>query len=111
MNAITRQMVLMIAPMLIRSLINSMLNEQKLTEYRDKIVGFMRSQADRTSNEIDDMAIEEVIRLVLEPSIYATKTVELCALAKAYVKSTLNEWDDLFFLPILDRIEQIGTGK
>ena len=111
MNAFTRQMIIMIGPMILKSLINSMLNEQKLLEYRDKMIGFMRSQADRTANEIDDMAIEEVVRVVLDPSIYAAKTVELCAIAKAYIKSTGPEWDDLLFLPILDRVEQIGTGK
>jgi len=111
MNAFTRQMIIMIGPMILKSLINSMLNEEKLVEYRDKMIGFMRSQADRTANEIDDMAIEEVVRIVLDPSIYAVKTVELCAMAKAYIASTATEWDDMLFIPILDRIELIGTGK
>ena len=111
MNAFTRQMIIMIGPMILKSLINSMLNEQKLTEFRDKIVAFLRSTADKSSNEIDDMAIEEVVKLIMNPSFYTSKTLELCAMAKAYVSNTATEWDDMLFIPILDRIELIGTGK
>jgi len=111
MNAFTRQMIMMIGPMILKSLINSMLNEKKLLEYRDKIVAFLRSTADKSANEIDDMAIEEVVKLIMNPTFYAGKTRELCVMARAYVTSTETEWDDMLFIPILDRIELIGTGK
>jgi len=111
MNAVTRQMIMMFGPMLLKSVIKSMLEEKKLIEFRDKIVAFLRGMADKSSNEIDDMAIEEVVRIIMDPSIYAGKTVELCEMARAYITSTETEWDDMLFIPILDRVQAIGTGK
>lgn len=111
MNAITTQLIMAIGPTILKSVIRSMLNEEKLTEYRDEAITFLKGKAAATDNKIDDSLVQAAIDWVMEPGNYIKYTQEFCSLARRYITSTENEWDDIVFVPFLDRIEQLGVGK
>jgi len=111
MNAITKQLIMTFGPMLLKSIIDSMLNEEKLKEYRDEILKFLREKAGNSKTAIDDALVGSVIGWVMEPGHHIPFTQEFCSMARRYITDTENEWDDMAFLPIIDRIEQIGVGK
>ena len=111
MNEFAKRMIIMFGPMILRSIIDSMLNEKALTEYRDKMVAYFREMCGKTKNQIDDAAVEAFIGLLMDPTVYTGQTLAVCELARGYIKSTETEWDDFVFLPILDRIQKLGTGE
>lgn len=111
MNIITRRLIMVMGPMLLKSVMNSMLEEKTLITYRDKTLAFIRGLTDKTKTEIDDNVVEAIIKMLMDPAKYLDKTKEFCALARQYITRTDNGWDDIVFLPILDRVELIGTGK
>lgn len=111
MNAITRQLIVTVGPMVLKSIMDSILKENKLTEYRDKMVAAMRAKADTTNNEVDDALVEGVVSAVMAPGLYIDLTMQVVALARQYITHTESTLDDKLLLPILDRIEVVGLGK
>jgi len=111
MNFVTKNLIMMIGPSVLKSIISSVLNEEKLTQYRDEIVIFLRTTADKTKNEIDDGVIELAVKTIMEPGTYIQYTKGLCGLLHRYVSDTKTAWDDMLLIPILDRIEQLGAGE
>ena len=111
MNAVTKKLVSLIGPTVIETVLSSIINEEKLTSFRDSLITFFRKTADSTVNEIDDYLGEFVIDTIMEPGRYVEHTKELCKILREYIQSSQTEWDDMAFLPILDRIELFGTTK
>jgi len=111
MNAVTKKLVLLIGPTVIEAVLSSIINEEKLTSFRDALITFFRKTADSTVNEIDDYLAGFAIDTIMEPGRYVEHTQELCKILREYIQSSQTEWDDMAFLPILDRIELFGTTK
>jgi len=110
MNFVTKNLVMMIGPTVLKSIIDSVLNEEQLTEYRDTAITFLRTKADGTKNEIDDNIVELAVSAAMTPGTYIEYTKGLCGLLRRYVTDTKTAWDDMLLIPILDRIEQLGVG-
>jgi hypothetical protein len=111
MNAVSKQLIMTFGPMVLKSIVNSMLQEETLVEYRDKLIAFMRRSVDKTATQIDDMLIESLIRMIMTPGLYIEQTKEMCRMARQYITHTDNTWDDIVFVPILDRIEKLGVEQ
>ena len=111
MNVVTRQLIIMVGPMVLKSVMDSILNEKKLSEYRDRMILAMRAKADTTKNEIDDALVEGVVSAVMAPGLYIDLTMQVISLARQYITHTESTLDDKLLLPILDRIEVVGLGK
>lgn len=111
MNAVTMRMLMMLGPMVLRNIIETILQEKKLVEFREKMISLLRAKADATKNEVDDAAVEALVGFVMEPGNYLDLTMQVIALARQYIGHTESELDDKFLLPIIDRIETLGMGK
>ncbi|MFV0511573.1 MAG: hypothetical protein ACK5M8_20335 [Shewanella algae] len=111
MNTVTKKLVSLIGPVVLKNILDQILNEEKLSSYRDNLVTFFRKTAAKTTNEIDDKLVEIAISTIMEPGKAVEQTVELCGILRAYVQDSQTPIDDILVLPILDRIEDLGTSK
>ena len=109
MNSITKKLLLLIGPIILENIFNSIFNEEKLSSFRDNIVTLLRKTADKSLNDVDDYLLEISIDTIMTPGKYIEHTRELCAILKSYIQSSQTKWDDIAFLPILERIEELGT--
>jgi hypothetical protein len=109
MNKITMKLLLLIGPTIIESILNSILTEEKLTSFKDNLITFFREKVDKTVTEVDDYLLEIVVDTIMEPGQAVEHTLELCKIMKGYITESQTEWDDIVFLPILNRIEELGT--
>ena len=111
MNTVTKQLILMVGPTILKSLLNSIFEEKQLVEYRDKLIDYARRQADTTGSGIDDTVVEAMVGFVMDPKNYIEFTMDVISLCKQYIMQTTTDWDDFLLMPILTRIEQLGTGE
>lgn len=111
MNVVTKQLVMVIGPMVLKNVLDSILQEEKLVEYRDRLIAAVRAKTSATKNTIDDAVVEGVIKSIMEPGKFIELTMTVVSLARQYITHTESPLDDKLLLPILDRIEVIGIGK
>jgi hypothetical protein len=108
MNIITKNLVTLIGPMVIETILDAIISEEKLTSFRDELISFFRKTADKTVTEIDDYLVEIAVNTIMAPGKYIDDTMGLLAILRKYVESSQTEIDDIFCLPILDRIQLLG---
>ncbi len=111
MNFVTKQLVMSIGPMVLESVIESILTEENLIEYRDRAIALIKDQAKKTKTKIDDNLSEVAIEWVMDAGNYIKYTRHFCQILREYVSNSANDYDNMLCLPILDRIERLGTGN
>ena len=111
MNAVTRKMIFVIGPIVLEKVLNQIINEEKLTSFRDNLITYFRKTADKTTTEVDDYLVEFAIDAIMEPGKFIEQTRELCGIIKGYIEDSRTEIDDIFVLPIITRIEELGTSS
>jgi len=99
-----------IAPEIIEALFDSILSDNTRTAFKDSLVTFFRQTADKSVTEIDDYLVEMSIDMIMDPGKFCDDTRELCKILRSYVTENGTEWDDVVFLPIINRIEQFGVN-
>jgi len=109
MNLITRTLLSTIGPLVIENLLEQIINEEKLTSFRDNLVSFFRKTADKTVNEVDDYLVEIAIETIMEPGKHIEQTRELCKMLREYAEHSKTKIDDMLVIPILKSIENLGT--
>lgn len=109
MNAVTKKVVKMIGPMVIKELVDAIFNEKVLTGFRDDIVMFLRAATKKTKIELDDKMVDYLVQTIMEPGKFTDETRSLCKTLRNYVINNSVKWDDVVFLPIIDRIEALGV--
>lgn len=109
MNVVTKKIIEMIAPMVIKELLDSIFNEKVLTGFRDEVVMFLRTRADRTDWKLDDELVEIIVKTIMAPGKFTEETRKLCKVLREYITHNRVKWDDMLFLPVIDRIEALST--
>lgn len=111
MNVVTQKLINVIGPTVVENIISAILTDEKLTSFKDNVITFFRRTADRTATEVDDNLVEFAINMIMEPGKSIEHTRELCGLLRGYIQDSRTELDDIMLLPILNRIEQLGTSE